>query len=48
MLVVCGLQPAAGADAAAAADAEAEDEGIEEKQTDQICKKTVKCLWLLN
>jgi hypothetical protein len=47
MLVVCGLQPAAGADAAAA-DAEAEDEGIEEKQTVQICKKTVKCLWLLD
>jgi hypothetical protein len=41
MLVVCGLQPAAAADATAAA--EAEDEGIEEK-TNQICKKNSEML----
>jgi hypothetical protein len=41
MLVVCGLQPAAAA--------EAEDEGIEEKTNkSNLKKKTVKCLWLLD
>jgi hypothetical protein len=43
MLVVCGLQPADAATAAAAdaaaAPAEDEDDGIEEKQANQICKK---------
>jgi hypothetical protein len=43
MLVVCGLQPAAAADAAAAA--EAKDDGIEEKNKQiKFAKKTVKCL----
>jgi hypothetical protein len=40
MLVVCGLQPAAAADAA-----EAKDDGIEEKNKQiKFAKKTVKCL----
>jgi hypothetical protein len=37
MLVVCGVQPVAAAAGAAAA--ESEDDRIEEKQTNQNCKK---------
>jgi hypothetical protein len=40
MLVVCGVQPVV------AAAAEAEDDRIEEKQTNQNCKKTVKMLMI--
>jgi hypothetical protein len=46
MLVVCGVQPAAGAAAGAAA-AEAEDDRIEEKTNkSKIAKKTVKMLMI--